>query len=50
MTDRPVLYGIWLSPFMSTAAHMLIEAGIPFRYERVSPLIGAQSGPISKIC
>jgi glutathione S-transferase len=39
--DRvPVLYGFWLSPYMSLVAHMLKESGIDFRYERVSPFSG----------
>ena len=31
-----VLYGFWLSPFMSLVAQMLKESGLDFRYERVS--------------
>lgn len=34
-----VLYGFWLSPFMSLVAHMMSEAGLPYRYQRVSPFI-----------
>jgi len=34
------LYGFWLSPFVSIAAHLLTEAGLPYRYQRVSPFIG----------
>lgn len=36
-----VLYGFWLSPYMSLVAHLLKESDIPFRYERVSPFVGA---------
>jgi glutathione S-transferase len=35
-----VLYGFWLSPFMSLVAQMLKESGLDFRYERVSPYVG----------
>lgn len=35
------LYGFWLSPYMSMAAHMLKESGLEFNYERVSPFTGA---------
>jgi glutathione S-transferase len=35
-----VLYGFWLSPFMSLVAQMLKESGLDFRYERVSPYLG----------
>src|SRR5258705_48466 len=31
-----VLYGFWLSPFMSLVAQMLKESGLDFRYERNS--------------
>ncbi|MHC4448460.1 MAG: glutathione S-transferase family protein [Planctomycetota bacterium] len=37
--DR-VLYGFWLSPYLSLAAQVLTEAGLGFVYERVSPFIG----------
>src|SRR5262245_60171634 len=36
-----VLYGFWLSPFMSLVAHVLKESGLEFRYERVSPYLGS---------
>jgi glutathione S-transferase len=36
-----VLYGFWLSPYMSLVAHILAECDLPFRYERVSPFVGA---------
>lgn len=36
-----VLYGFWLSPYMSLVAHILAESEMPFRYERVSPFVGA---------
>lgn len=32
-----VLYGAWISPYMSAVAQMLQESGLSFRYERVSP-------------
>ena len=35
-----VLYGFWISPFMSLVAQMLKESGLDFRYERVSPYLG----------
>jgi glutathione S-transferase len=35
-----VLYGFWLSPFMSLVAQMLKESGLDFRYERVSAYVG----------
>ena len=34
------LYGFWLSPFVSIAAHLLTEADLPYRYQRVSPFNG----------
>ena len=37
---KRVLYGFWLSPFMSLVAQMLKESGLDFRYERVSPYVG----------
>jgi glutathione S-transferase len=40
-SGAPVLYGFWLSPYMSLVAHILKESGIAFRYERVSPYVGA---------
>lgn len=43
MTDQGgerVLYGFWLSPYMSQVAHVLEEAGLSYRYERVSPFAG----------
>lgn len=36
-----VLYGFWLSPYMSLVAQILAESNLPFRYERVSPFVGA---------
>ena len=36
-----VLYGFWLSPYMSLVAHVLKESNISFRYERVSPYLGS---------
>lgn len=38
--DQRILYGIWLSPYMSMVAQMLGESGLDFRYERVSPYLG----------
>ena len=38
-TGERVLYGFWLSPFMSMVGHVLIELDMPFRYERVSPFL-----------
>ena len=35
-----ILYGFWLSPYMSLVAHVLKEADLGFAYERVSPFIG----------
>ena len=35
-----ILYGCWLSPYMSIVAHVLTESNIAFRYERVSPFVG----------
>lgn len=40
-TPERILYGFWLSPYMSLVAHVLKESGIPFRYERVSAFLGA---------
>ena len=37
--DR-ILYGFWLSPYMSLVAHILKEANLAFRYERVSAFLG----------
>lgn len=34
------LYGFWLSPYMALVAHVLTEAGLPYRYERVCPYLG----------
>ena len=34
------LFGAWISPYMSMVAHLLFEAGIEFRYRRVSPFSG----------
>ena len=39
--NEPILYGFWLSPYMATVAHVLKESNIPYRYERVSPFVGA---------
>ena len=39
VADR-TLYGFWLSPYMSLVAHVLTEAGLEYRYERVSPYLG----------
>jgi glutathione S-transferase len=36
-----ILYGFWISPFMSLVAQMLKESGLEFRYERVSPYLGS---------
>jgi len=35
------LYGFWLSPYLSLVAQMLMESGLDFEYERVSPFLGA---------
>lgn len=40
-----MLYGFWLSPYMSQVAHVLSEAGLPYRYERVSPFQGGTLAP-----
>jgi glutathione S-transferase len=40
MDKERILYGFWLSPYMSMVAQILEEAGLPYRYERVSPFIG----------
>jgi glutathione S-transferase len=40
-----ILYGFWLSPYMSQVAHVLTEAELPFRYERVSPYQGSTFAP-----
>lgn len=40
-----ILYGFWLSPYMSQVAHVLTESGLPYRYERVSPYLGATLSP-----
>ncbi len=34
------LYGFWLSPYVSLVAQVLEEAGLAYRYERVSPFTG----------
>lgn len=39
------LYGFWLSPYMSQVAHILLESGLPYRYERVSPFQGSTLTP-----
>jgi glutathione S-transferase len=39
-SNAPVLYGFWLSPYMSLVAHILKESKIGFRYERVSAFVG----------
>jgi len=38
-TER-ILYGFWLSPYMATVAQFMDEAGLDYRYERVSPYKG----------
>jgi len=38
--EERILYGFWLSPFLSVVAHALLESDLPFKYERVSPFIG----------
>ena len=38
--DERVLYGFWISPYMALVGHVLKQAAIPFRYERVSPFVG----------
>lgn len=52
MADQSVgertLYGFWLSPYMSQVAHVLLEADLPFRYERVSPYQGSTHTPEHK--
>jgi len=35
------LYGFWLSPYMAQVAQLLDEAGLAYRYERVSPYQGS---------
>ena len=39
-STEKILYGFWLSPYMSLVAHVLKESNIAFRYERVSPFVG----------
>ena len=39
-TEERVLYGFWISPYMSLVAQFLLESEIGFRYERVSPYVG----------
>jgi glutathione S-transferase len=41
LDGQRILYGFWLSPYMSMVAQMLNESGLEFRYERVSPYVGA---------
>jgi len=52
MSDQAVtertLYGFWLSPYMSQVAQILLEADLPFRYERVSPYQGSTHSPDHK--
>jgi glutathione S-transferase len=52
MSDRSVaertLYGFWLSPYMSQVAHILSEANLTYRYERVSPYQGSTHTPEHK--
>lgn len=43
-TER-TLYGFWLSPYMSQVAHILHEADLNYRYERVSPYQGSTHAP-----
>lgn len=38
--EQRILYGFWLSPFMSLVAHFLEEADMAYAYERVSPFTG----------
>ena len=38
--DQRILFGIWLSPYLSTVAQLLRESGLGYRYERVSPYTG----------
>lgn len=38
---QPTLYGFWLSPYFSMVAQLMHEAGIGFRYDRVSPFNGS---------
>lgn len=37
---KPTLYGLWLSPYTATVAHVLQESNIAFHYKRVSPFVG----------
>src|SRR5215468_4339506 len=46
-TER-TLYGFWLSPYMSQVAHILSEADLTYRYERVSPYQGSTHTPEHK--
>ena len=51
MDDQTVertLYGFWLSPYMSQVAQILLEAELPYRYERVSPYQGSTRRPEHK--
>ena len=45
--DR-ILYGFWLSPYMSLVAQLLMESDLSFRYERVSPFVGGTHSPAHK--
>ena len=47
VTER-TLYGFWLSPYMSQVAHILSEADLTYRYERVSPYQGSTHTPEHK--
>ena len=38
---KPLLYGFWLSPYMSMVAHFMTEAGLEYEYVRVSPYTGS---------
>jgi len=46
--NERTLYGFWLSPYMSQVAHILLEAGLSYRYERVSPYKGSTQTPEHK--
>src|SRR5262245_16904416 len=46
--NERTLYGFWLSPYMSQVAHILHEADLNYRYERVSPYQGSTHAPEHK--
>ena len=49
INNEPVLYGFWLSPYMSIVAHILKESNINFSYERVSAFVGGTHSAAHKL-